>query len=365
MNVGQFKDLLRKGRLSRRQANMALGAAGLTFAAMPLSSARAAPNLTLFEWSGYELPEFHPEYTAKYGGEPAYSFFAEEEEALQKMRAGFNVDLSHPCTASVTRWRDAGIIKPIDTSRIERWNDIIPDLFKPKGLVVDGEHYFMPWDFGYSAIAYNPAIIDVENPSFDIMVDPRFAGKVSMNTQIDVAVAVGGVIGGFANPFDPTEDEMVELEQIWRQLLQNSRFVWSDVTEYEQAFASGEIGAAYIWTSSIATLGAQGIELRVVPPILPWVCGFAVNVDGPGSEDQAYDYLNAMLDPEGGAALIELYGYGHSNRNSYALVDPEVLAANGLTDPVGLLNSGIFFDEIPAEKRERLITMWDQVQAGF
>ncbi|MDA0220001.1 MAG: extracellular solute-binding protein [Proteobacteria bacterium] len=365
MDVGAFKDRLRGGKLSRRQLQGALGAAGLTALAMPLSPARAATDLTLFEWNGYELPEFHPEYTARYGGEPEVSYFADEEEALQKMRAGFNVDLSHPCTASVGRWRDAGIIKPIDTTRIARWDEIIPDLFKPKGLVHEGQNYFMPWDFGYSAIGYNPAIIDVADPTFEIMVDPRFAGRVSMNGQLDVAVAVGGVIGGFADPFDPTDEEMVVLEGIWRRLLENSRFVWSDISEYEQAFASGEIGAAYIWTSSIASLGAQGIELVPVAPILPWVCGFAINVDGPGTEQQAYDYLNAMLDPEGGAALIELYGYGHANANSYALVDPDVLKANGLSDPVGLLNSGIFFDEIPQAKRERLIAMWDQIQAGI
>lgn len=365
MDASRFMDRVRAGKLSRRQATAAIGAAGLTAIGMPLSPARAAPNVTLFEWNGYELPEFHPEFTAKYGGEPRVSFFSEEEEALQKMRAGFNADLSHPCTASVARWRDAGVIKPIDTLRIERWGDIIPDLFKPRGLAADGQHYFMPWDFGYSAIAYNPAIIDVDNPTFELMADPRFAGKVSMNGQIDVAVAVGGVIGGFADPFDPTEDEIVRLKGIWHNLLTTSRFVWSDVTEYEQAFASGEIGAAYIWTSSIATLASQGIELRPIAPIMPWVCGFAVNANGPGSDAQAYDYLNAMLDPVGGKALIELYGYGHSNRNTYALVAPDVLKSSGLTDPVALLNSGIFFNDIPAAKRERLIALWDEVQASL
>lgn len=365
MDATRFRDRLRAGTLTRREMTGALGAAGLTAVALPIGRAQAAPDLTIFEWNGYELPEFHPAFAAAYGGEPSYSFFAEEEEALQKMRAGFNVDLSHPCTASVSRWRDAGIIRPIDTGRISRWDEIIPDLFKPKGLVADGQTWFMPWDFGYSAIGYNPAIIDIADPTFAIMTDPRFAQKVSMSVQVDVAVAVGGVIGGFADPFDPTEAEMAALETIWKELVSNSRFLWSDITEYEQALASGEIGAAYIWTSSIASLAAQGIELRVIDPILPWVCGFALNTDGPGDEQQAYDYLDAMLDPEGGAALIELYGYGHANRNSYDLVDPAVLAANGLSDPVGLLNAGIFFDEIPAAKRERLIAMWDAVQAGM
>jgi len=133
MDATRFRDRLRAGTLSRREFQAALGAAGLATVAMPPAPARAAPDLTIFEWNGYQLAELHPAYTAAHGGEPSYSFFAEEEEALQKMRAGFNVDLSHPCTASVSWWRDEGTIRPIDTTRILRWGDIIPDLFKPRG----------------------------------------------------------------------------------------------------------------------------------------------------------------------------------------------------------------------------------------
>ncbi|HUF43900.1 MAG TPA: hypothetical protein VMN43_01030, partial [Aestuariivirgaceae bacterium] len=107
---------------SRRMAHLGIGrrdfgrlaaAAGLTAVMAPAWSrrARAAANLTVFEWSGYDDPSLCPEFVEKYGGPPDYAIFAEEEEAYQKLRAGFKVDLSHPCTLSVGRWRDAGLIK--------------------------------------------------------------------------------------------------------------------------------------------------------------------------------------------------------------------------------------------------------------
>ena len=70
-----------------------------------------------------------------------------------------------------------------------------------------------------------------------------------------------------------------------------------------------------------------------------------------------------MSEPPGRQGLVELYGYGHANRNTYPLVSDEILAANGLTDPVSLLSKGIFFKTIP--DRDRLITMWKEVQAGI
>lgn len=362
----EFAEGLAHHALSRREVAATLAGAGLGMAVMPMASrhARADPNLSIFEWSGMELPDFHPEYTARYGGEPQYTFLAEEEAALQKLRSGFTVDLSHPCTASTRRWRDAGVIRPIDTARIARWGDIIPELFKPNGVLVDGVPFLMPWDFGFSQIVYNPAIIPLDNPSFDVLVDPQFERKVSMNAQFDVALAVGGVIAGNQNIFDPTEEETARLVEVWRRMIKTSRFLWSDGTEITQAMASGEVGAAYMWTSGIVELRQQGLDIRVIDPVMPWLCGLCLNADHPGSEEQAYDYLNAVLDPAGGKALIESYYIGHANAKSYELVDHATLVEYGLDEPAAALRRGLFFDEVPPEKRDKLINLWDEVQAG-
>ena len=93
------------------------------------------------------------------------------------------------------------MIKPIDTTRIERWSKIIPELLTFKGVQHDGQSWFMPWDWGYSAIAYRPDRLQVQNPTFALMIDPQTAGKVGMNQQFDVALAVGGEIADSAlNP---------------------------------------------------------------------------------------------------------------------------------------------------------------------
>ncbi len=75
---------------------------------LAVAPAARAEGLTVFDWSGYEDPSNHPAYTAKYGSEPDFTFFGDEEEAFQKLRSGFSADLAHPCSQSVARWRDAG-----------------------------------------------------------------------------------------------------------------------------------------------------------------------------------------------------------------------------------------------------------------
>ncbi|MGH6718205.1 MAG: hypothetical protein ACREER_02720, partial [Alphaproteobacteria bacterium] len=131
-----IKDMLRHYGMSRRDIVHWLPAAGLALAAFPMGHrrARASGNPVVFEWSSYELPEFHAGYVAKYGGSPDFSFFAGQDEAFNKVNAGFAADLVHPCASQAWKWWDAGFIKPIDTSRLSHWPDVWPTLRKMPGV---------------------------------------------------------------------------------------------------------------------------------------------------------------------------------------------------------------------------------------
>src|SRR4051794_24561077 len=72
-----------------------LGTAALCLSA-PAAIA-ADGELMVFDYAGFENPEFHSTYTAKHGSEPTFSFFGDEEEALQKILSGFKADVSGIC----------------------------------------------------------------------------------------------------------------------------------------------------------------------------------------------------------------------------------------------------------------------------
>ncbi len=361
-------ELLKSGRLSRRQMMTVMASAGVVMAANPLLSrpaAAASVDLTLLEWNGYEYESFHPEYNAKYGGQPEVTFFAATEDAFQKMRAGFQCDLVHPCTGEVNMFKEAGLIKPLETDRIPRWGEIIPYLLTVKGVKIDGEYWFSPWDWGYSTVAFNPDTMGVESATFDIFVDPKYKGMTALDSSIGVNIAIAGVIGGWAEPLNPTEAELETAPDIFKAMLENARFIWTDSTQLEQAWAAGEVGASYVYGSASRRMKEEGFKIVVMDPVLPWMCGLCVSANGAGSEDQAYDYINAMLDPVGGVSLFDVYGYGHGNRNTYKLIDEAKLYEKGLNDPEGLLSRGVFFDEVPPEKNAKLLQYWQEAQAGL
>ncbi|MBM3584858.1 MAG: hypothetical protein FJX36_10690 [Alphaproteobacteria bacterium] len=163
MNYQDFKTLLGSKGLRRRDIVKAFASVGIGSAVMPLArAARAEPNLEVYTWSGHELPEFHQAFIDKNGGSPSFTFFAELEEALNKIIAGYKADVSHPCASSVDKWVDAGIVKPIDTARVEQWDNIFPLMRDiPTVHRAEGGAWMMPWDWGNSSILYRSDLVDI------------------------------------------------------------------------------------------------------------------------------------------------------------------------------------------------------------
>ncbi len=333
-----------------------------------LMSCQSADNdvdLSILEWNGYQQAEYHPEFNAKYGGQPAFTFFAEEEDALQRMRNGYRVDLVHLCNGQIAAARDAGLIKPLDTSRIPRWDDITPALLDLRDVLVDREYWLAPWDWGYSTVAYNPEIIEVENATFAIFVDPRFKGKTALTSDNRANILIAGIIGGWEDPLDPTDAEMEAAPELFSKMLGNARFVWSDGTQLEQAWVAGDVGISFVFGSASRRMKKEGIPIVVVEPLMPFMCGLSLSANGAGSEQQAYDYINAMLDPLSGVALFDEYGYGHGNGNTVDLIDPDEVVGTGIDDPVGTFARGVFTYALPPAKKARLFQLWFEAQAGL
>ena len=70
-----------------------LGAASL--AALGTAALAQDAELVVLDYPGFETPEFHQPYIDEHGQPPTFSFFGDEEEAFQKVQAGFEADVAH------------------------------------------------------------------------------------------------------------------------------------------------------------------------------------------------------------------------------------------------------------------------------
>jgi spermidine/putrescine-binding protein len=360
------------GRVDRRRFLKGLAAAGVGLGAMTLGQRHAAarPNLTYYTWASYDNPIFHDAYVKKNGGTPNYAIFADEEEALQRVRNGYRADVAHPCTSNVVRWHDAGIIKPIDVNRLQNWPDIFEGFKKVRGVQIDGQFFHVPWEWGNTSVAYRPDKVDIEEESYGLLLDERYKGKMSSFDNSEEVPIISAIFAGTKDPFALSEDEYPKVEAVMTQLNSNIRFYWTDATEMQQSLASGEIVATTAWNDVVKAMTDQGVPIKYMTPkegILTWICGMVLLKNGPGDETQAYEFMDAMLSPESGVALMENFYYGHSNRKTLDQADPALvkgLALDRAEERIGDPKTH-FFQPQPNEQRERLIAMFERVKAGL
>jgi spermidine/putrescine transport system substrate-binding protein len=377
MKKEDIVEQLATGQMSRRKFNQSLMALGATMVMMPVGSRSAVAasddHPTVFTWEGWDVPELHQSYLAKHGESPNMAIFGDEEEAFAKMRAGFKVDLTQPCTYKVPIWKDAGILEPIDTSRLSNWDDLIPSLKTIPGTFEGDKQYFIPTDWGLTSVLYRADLAPeyAGNESWGMLWDPKYKGRLSMADSLIDGVMVAAIYIGAKDPFNMTDEEMAKTRAALKDQLPLMRYYWSSPADIEQALASGELVAASAWNSSYAALKKEGFDVRYSSPkegAMTWVCGFCLMSDhDPAKLDRIYDYLDAYASVESGVFALTEYGYGHGNLKAFAKVEqdqPGLLKELGYSVNVNeTLDAGIF--QAPMGNEPALQAMFEEVKAGM
>jgi spermidine/putrescine-binding protein len=357
--------------MTRRVAG--LGAAALAAAlAAGAAGAQEASSLTIFDWSGYDDPSLHPGYTAKHGGSPIFTFFGDEDEAFEKLRAGFQADLAHPCSQTVSKWREAGLLEPLDTSRIEGWGDLNPGIMAMENLVYDeeGTAWMLPFDWGNTVLTYNSERVDeAAVASLRAFADPQFQGRVAIPDNVDDAYALAYLATGVNDWTQATEEDFQEASAFLREVHPNVLFYWTDSTALNQAIAAGEVDLAWAWNTTATQLSNEGLPILMKRDTeegaTTWVCGYVRLAGAPGDEGLAYDYLSALNAPEVANYMVESWGYGHANAAAMGAMDPAVLEATGYADVDAYVDRTLFQSPLPPEQKLRMIAEFERIKAGF
>jgi spermidine/putrescine transport system substrate-binding protein len=374
MDIKEKLDAFRSGDLSRRDFNKALSAFGVSLVLAPVVSrtaaAAAADQATFFTWGGYDVPEFVGPYIKKHGEPPNFATFGGSEEALTKIRAGYVVDISHPCNQAIPRWVASGLFRTLDTSKLSNWPNIMPDLYNLEGNMADGKPYMAPVDWGRTSITYRTDLVDLQGKeeSWGILWDERYKGRLGMLASGGDSWWCGAIFAGVDFKTMATEASFKKVAAIMRKQRPLIRTYTDDTTSLEQALASGELVAAMTWDSSAVVLKGQGVPVKFANPkegALTWVCGAMMHKDAP-HPDKAHDIVDALLSTDAGKWLIGENGYGHSNSKSFDQFSEKELAELGLSrNPTDILSAGKFQVPQTQEFETAMNKEFEQIKAGF
>jgi spermidine/putrescine transport system substrate-binding protein len=266
----------------------------------------------------------------------------------------------------VTKWQASGILEPWDVGRIEAAGDLNTDLTGQDVTAGSEELYFLPTDYGSTAIAYNTDEVPAEDvASLDVFLNPEYAGRMAMPDNVDDAFALAYLATGVTDWQDVTDAEFEAAADWLRQVQPNLRTFWADPAELNQLMATGEVLISWAWNETLPALAAEGFpigfERETEEGSSLWLCGYANLAEGEGSEDLAYDFVNAFLHPTSVRPLLE-GGWGSANEAAMAEIGEEELAEVGL----GPIDAPILAQlPISAELRQRHSEAFERIKAGF
>lgn len=323
-------------------------------------------DLLVLDYPGFDNEAYHQTYIAKNGANPTFTFFGDEEEAFQKVRSGFRADLTHICGGSVAKWTESGIIEPWDPTLITAYADLNANLTGTDIGAGAGDVFFIPTDFGATAIAYNPDEVPVEDvESLSVFLNPKYAGRLTLPDNVDDAYALAYLATGVTDWATVTDEQFAAASDWLRQVHPNLRTYWTDPAELAQLMSTGEILVSWAWNETFPTMAGEGrpiaYQREPVEGSSLWLCGYVDMKDGPGSQDKVYDFINSMLDASATQPLLD-NGFGHANAAALGTVAPEVLTASG----IGPITAPVLAQlPISIDQRERQAETFELIKSGF
>ncbi len=309
--------------------------------------------LKVFTWAGYDdspkdgLPDMWQQYKdGPYGSKSPLQFtlLDDDTQALAKVASGFNPDIIHPCGGYVAKWKEAGLIQPLDTALLPDWNGI-PDSLKEAGKI-DGAYYHMPFDTGFTSLTYDADAVDFSQvggeETWKILLDDRYKGKMSLFRGPDEVIEIGALINrGAKDPTVLTTDEIAEAKATALKVKDNLRNYWTSEDGAVNDFVNGNLVIAETWNAGYLHIKnhpkMKGRNIKYMQPAegrMVWVCGTVLNAQSqqPG---RAMTAMASVDSAKAGAALTNAFGYASAQKQGVAdlITDKSLIELFAINDP--------------------------------
>ena len=290
--------------------------------------------------------------------------FGELDEALAKLRGGFQADVFNPCVDYIPTLNKLDMLEPADTAKIERWDDLFPFFQElPEIQAGEGQVWMVPVDAGLEGIMYRTDKIDPPPTSWNDLWNEEYAGHIAMEDYARNAIAIAALALGYEDPFNLTPEQ---LEAAKQKLIEQKPLLltyFESDSEIRELFKSGDVWISFGWTADANILSdEEGIPVEYVSPdegALSWVCGYSI-LKGTDMPNAAHALLNNYLDPELQYIEATDFEYFVSNQKTLDLLTEEEIAAVGLDNPEEVQNAHA---EVTPLNYDEWLQAWEEVLA--
>jgi spermidine/putrescine transport system substrate-binding protein len=156
-----------------------------------------------------------------------------------------------------------GWVEELDKTNIPNWENLREGL---RDVAFDpGRQYSLPWQSGFTAIAYNPAFTGRDLTKIEDIFDPAFAGHVTMLTEMRDTVGLTMAAMGIDPENCTVDDARTTIARI-QEYVDNEHIRRFTGNDYGAELARGDVWVAYAWSGDVITLQADNPDLKWLFP---------------------------------------------------------------------------------------------------
>ncbi|MBB1616570.1 spermidine/putrescine ABC transporter substrate-binding protein PotF [Pseudomonas sp. UMC65] len=349
--------------------------------ALCAASVQAAETVSIANWSGYIAPDTLAQFTQRTAIQTTYDVIDSNETTEAKlMTGGSGYDLASPSNHFLPRLIQAGAIQPLDRSKLPNWNNLDPKLMKLLETSDPGNRYGIPYMWVTVGIGYNVDKIkaifgdtDVTH-SWQLLFKPeniqklKQCGVAFLDNPTQMVPITLNALG-----LDPHSEQPADLKKA-EAALQAIRpsILYFHQAKYVSDLANGNICVAVGFSGDVlqamatAQQAKNGVNLGYSIPREGSTVAMDMVVIPRNAPhlDNAYAYLNYLLDPKVIANISNFVQYANGNAASLPYIEPQLRSNPAAYPPQSVLDT-LFPIKTMTPAGMRLSTrLWTRVVSG-
>jgi putrescine transport system substrate-binding protein len=346
-------------------------------------AADGAPSkaLNVYNWSDYIAEDTIPNFEQQSGVKVTYDVFDSDEMVETKLLAGSSgYDVVVPSLSFLGRQIQAGVFLPLDKSKIPNLKNVDPKMLERIALQDPGNQYAVPYLWGTSGIGYNVDKIKAifgdtaVTGSWDVVFKPENAAKLKdcgitvLDTPSELIPIALNYLGEDPHSFDPAViDKAAALLKTIRPYIRNFHS-----SSYINDLANGDVCLVVGWSGDIiqardrAAEAGNGVTVAYSIPkegAPQWFDMLAIPKDAK-NVDNAYAFINYLLDPKVAAANTNFVTYPNPVPSSKPLVDKAIADDPTIYPPADVDAKLFTFAVLPPEVDRQYTRIWTELKTG-
>ena len=330
-------------------------------------TAPAQQIVTVFTFDEYTDPALLDEFKARTGIRVDLKFYDETDEMVENLK-------SHPGEYDIFLCEDGYIpilagkrmMKALDHTRLEQWKNLDPrrldQPFDPKN------EFSVPYLWGTTLLAYRKDMITDPIQSWKLVFDPALKDKVSfMNERMECYAGVLRSMG--LNLPNADQGAIIKAADAMVNLVNHHGLRMGGEAEVKQNLLDGSSALSMMFSGDAVRLAAENPDVPIgyfIPEegATVWTDSFCISRDTTRL-DNAYKFLDFMLEAKSAAASSNFAHYASPNRAASPYIDKALLADTTINPHEDVLAKCSFFKLKNVDSQRELNKGWRRVQEAW